>query len=56
MGILDMADEFCKPIDAKNMQNSFSCKESLENKVHDQPLVSFVEKENEQDVIYREEL
>ena len=56
MGILDMADEFCKPIDTKNTQNSFCCKESLENKVHDQPIVSFVEKENEQDVIYREEL
>lgn len=56
MGILDMADEFCKQINTENTTNCLTCKESIENKVHEQPIVSFVEKENEQDVIYREEL
>lgn len=55
MGILDMTDAFCNPLKKENQMNSVE-EIKLGNKVHEQPIVSFVEKENEQDIIYREEM
>lgn len=55
MGILDMTDQFCNPI--SEMSNNIMKGEiKLGSKVHEQPIVTFIQKENEQDVIYREEV
>lgn len=54
MGILDMTDEFCNSLN--NEKNMIKGETKLGNKLHEQPIVSFVEKDNEKDVIYREEL
>lgn len=55
MGILDITDQFCNPIN--EMSNNIMKGEiKLGNKVHEQPIVTFIQKENEQDVIYREEV
>lgn len=56
MGILDMTDEFCNPLNQKNEMNSINGTVKFGNKLHEQPIVSFIEKENEQEVIYREEV
>lgn len=56
MGILDMTDEFCNPLNNQDKMNSMKGEIKLGNKMHEQPIVSFIEKNNEQDVIYREEV
>lgn len=56
MGILDMTDEFCNPLNEKNRMDNINGNIKFGNKLHEQPIVSFVEKENEQEIIYREEL
>ena len=56
MGILDIADEFCNPLNQMNGVNSTKTNVKLENKLHEQPLVTFIEDEHEKNVIYREEL
>jgi len=56
MGILDITDTFCNPLNKENQMNSINNEIKLGNKLHEQPIVTFVEKENEQNVIYREEM
>ena len=56
MGILDITDQFCNPIDLQKNINSLNGEIYSEGKIHEQPIVSFVQKENEQEVIYREEM
>lgn len=56
MGILDMTDQFCDPLKCNRQENFINGEIKAENKLHEQPIVSFVQKDNEQDVIYREEL
>lgn len=56
MGILDITDEFCNPLNQKSQMSSINGEIKLGNKVHEQPIVSFIERNNEQDVIYREEM
>ncbi len=56
MGILDITDEFCNPLKKENTLDSINGNIKFGNKLHEQPIVSFVEKENEQEVIYREEV
>lgn len=56
MGILDMTDEFCNPLNEKCQMGWVDGEIKLGNKLHEQPIVSFVNHDNEQDVIYREEM
>lgn len=56
MGILDITDNFCKTIHQDNINGILTENMKMSNKVHEQPLVSFIEKEEEKQVIYREEL
>ena len=52
----DITDQFCNPIDLQKNMNSLNGEIYSEGKIHEQPIVSFVQKENEQEVIYREEM
>lgn len=54
MGILDITDNFCKPITEAKLMGEWQGKTG--NKLHEQPLVTFVEKNEEEEVIYREEV
>lgn len=56
MGIFEMTDSFCNLLNTENQMNSIKNEIKLGNKIHEQPIVSFIENENEQDVIYREEM
>lgn len=56
MGILDMADEFCNPLNQMNGISSINTNVKQENKLHEQPLVTFIRKDNEENIIYREEV
>lgn len=56
MGILDLTDDFCKPIHQNNTKGFINEEMRMSNKIHEQPIVAFVEKEEEKEVIYREEL
>ena len=47
MGILDITDQFCNPIDLQKNMNSLNGEIYSEGKIHEQPIVSFVQKENE---------
>lgn len=56
MGILDMTDQFCNPINEKNNNNVQNNIQLESSRVHEQPIVSFVQREEWKDVLYREEL
>lgn len=56
MGIFDITDKFCNPLNKEKNINSIKGDIQLEGRIHEQPIVSFVQKDNEQEVIYREEL
>ena len=56
MRILDMTDQFCNPINEKNNNNVQNNIQLESSRVHEQPIVSFVQREEWKDVLYREEL
>lgn len=56
MGILDITDNFCKPINQDSIKGFINADMKMSNKIHEQPIVAFVEKESEKEVIYREEM
>ena len=56
MGILDITDNFCKTINQGDVIGVVNADMKMSNKLHEQPIVSFVEKESEKEVIYREEV
>ena len=56
MGILDITDNFCKSMRQNNTNSLANEDMKMSNKVHEQPIVTFVETEEEKEVIYREEL
>lgn len=56
MGILDITDNFCKPINSNDSMGFVNSDMKMSNKLHEQPIVTFIEKESEKNVIYREEV
>lgn len=56
MGILDITDNFCKTIDQDSIRTLVNADMKMSNRMHEQPIVTFIEKESEQEVIYREEM